>query len=150
MANTYTQIYIHVVFAVSGRENVIHSSWRSRLFQYITAIIQGKGHKVIAINGVSDHVHVFIGLNPNESLSKLISEVKSNSSRLINEQRLVRGKFTWQRGYGAFSYSRSQLSEVARYIENQEKHHSKRTFREEYIELLRRFEVEFDERYVFE
>jgi REP element-mobilizing transposase RayT len=116
----------------------------------MASIIARKGHKLIAINGMPDHVHVFIGVKPDESLSKLVADLKSNSSRFVNQKKLTRGRFAWQLGYGAFSYSRSQLSTVASYIENQQKHHAKKSFREEYLGMLKGFEIEFDDRYVFE
>jgi REP element-mobilizing transposase RayT len=150
MANSYTQVYIHFVFAVFGRQNLIRPDWRERLYQYITGIVRKKGHKLISIGGVEDHIHILIGTKPDEPLSKIVQEIKANSSRFINENRLLRGKFEWQKGFGAFSYSRSQIPVVARYIDNQPEHHKRRTFKQEYIELLDRFEVEYDERYLFE
>jgi REP-associated tyrosine transposase len=149
MANTYTQIYIHVVFAVSERQSLIDKNHNDELQKYITGIISGQNQKLIAINNMPDHVHMLIGLKPDLSLSELIRDVKSNSSRFINEKRWCLGKFSWQEGFGAFSYSRSQLSDVIRYIENQQKHHATKTFREEYVELLEKFEIEFDARYLF-
>lgn len=150
MANTYTQIYIHVVFAVQGRQGLIPKAHKEELHKYIVGIIRNKNQKLIAINSMPDHVHLLIGLSPNMALSDLIRDVKANSSRFINEKRWVRGKFNWQEGFGAFSYSRSQLNAVVNYIENQEKHHSIRPFREEYLEMLKRFDVEYDPKYVFD
>ena len=149
MANTYTQIYIHVIFAVSQRQSLIDAKHNDELQKYVTGIISGQNQKLIAINNMPDHVHLLIGLRPDLSLSDLIRDVKANSSKFINEKRWCAGKFSWQEGFGAFSYSRSQLGDVIRYIENQQKHHATKTFGEEYVELLERFEVEYDARYIF-
>ena len=149
MANTFSQIYIHVVFAVQGRENLISSEWREQLYKYITGIVTNHGQKLIAIGGVSDHIHILIGFKPNFEISKLVQEIKANSSRIINQKRLVPGKFQWQEGFGAFSYSRSQIDGVVRYIRDQEKHHAKSTFKSEFIGLLNRYEIEYDEKYLF-
>jgi REP element-mobilizing transposase RayT len=149
MANTYTQIYIHTVFAVRNRLSLINSDWRDRLYQYIIAIIQNHGHKVLSIGGISDHIHILFGFQPTQSLSQLMQNVKRNSSEWINKEKLVLGKFSWQEGYGAFSYSKSQIPNVAKYIENQEKHHKKKTLIEEYKKILTDFEIEYDERYIF-
>ncbi len=150
MANTYTQIFIHIVFVVMGRQNLIPPENREELYKYIAGIIQQKGHKLYIVNGMSDHVHVLLGYNPVEALSELFKEIKRCSSIFINNNKWLKVKFEWQSGYGGFSYSKSQIDKVYKYIENQEKHHKKRTFREEYIELLKKFEVEYDERYLFE
>jgi putative transposase len=149
MANTYTQIYIHVIFAVTGRQNLIDEQHNEELQKYITGIISGQNQKLIAINNMPDHLHLLIGLKSDLSLSELIRDVKANSSRFINERRWCRGKFSWQEGFGAFSYSRSQLGDVIRYIEDQQKHHTTKTFRQEYVELLEKFEVEYDPKYIF-
>ena len=149
MANTYTQIHIHVVFAVQNRYSLINKSWQDRLYQYIIGIIQNHGHKVLSIGGMPDHVHILFGFRPTQSLSALMQNVKRDSSEWINENRFVMGKFSWQDGYGGFSYSKSQISQVASYIENQEKHHAKRTFLEEYTKILQDFGLEYDERYIF-
>ena len=149
MANTYTQIYIHVVFAVEGRQNLIRAGYNDELQKYITGIVSGERQKIVAINNMPDHLHLLVGLQPDYALSDLVRAVKAGSSRSINEKRWVVGRFSWQEGFGAFSYSRSQLGAVIRYIENQQKHHAKRSFREEYIELLKKFNVEYDERYIF-
>lgn len=149
MANTYTRIYIHVVFAVEGRQNVIRKEHKDEIYKYISGIVQNKGHKLIAINGMADHVHVLIGMKPNIALSDLVRDMKSYSSKFINEKNWVMGRFSWQEGFGAFSYSYSQLHTVANYIENQEEHHSRRTFKDEYLEMLRKFDVEYDTKYVF-
>lgn len=150
MANTYTQIYIHVVFAVQGRQNLIPKEHKEELHKYITGIVKNKGQKLIAINSMPDHVHVFIGMKPNIALSDLVRDIKNNSSGFINEKKWIRGKFNWQKGFGAFSYGHSQIDAVVKYILNQEKHHAKKTFREEYIEMLKKFAVEYDEKYLFE
>ena len=150
MANTYTQITIHIVFAVKNRENIIRKSYREELYKYITGIIKNKNQKLLSINGVSDHIHILIGLNPSMAISNIVRDIKNNSSRFINEKKWVLGKFQWQEGYGAFSYSRSQRPEIIAYIENQENHHKRTTFEEEYLKILKKFDVEFDEKYVFE
>lgn len=150
MANTYSQIYIQVVFAVQGRQNLIAPEWKEELYKYITGIITNQGQKLIVIGGVSDHIHILIGFKPNLEISKLVQEVKANSSKFINKKQFVKGKFSWQEGFGAFSYSRSQLDTVIRYIENQEKHHAANSFKREFIEFLQHFDVEYDERYLFD
>jgi len=149
MANTYTQIYIHVVFAVEGRQNLINPEHSDELQKYISGIVSGQKQKLIVINNMPDHLHLLVGLRPDSSLSDLVRDIKANSSKFINEQRWVIGRFSWQEGFGAFSYSRSQLSAVIRYIENQQKHHAKKSFQEEYIALLEKFGVEYDPRYIF-
>ena len=150
MALSYTQIYVQYVFAVKGRENLLQKPWRDELFKYISGIIKGKNQKPIIVNGVSDHVHVLVGIKPTMAISDLIRDIKNNSSNYINKNRLVRGKFEWQEGYGAFSYSESQIDNVYQYILNQEKHHHKRTFREEYIDFLQKFEIEYKEKLLFD
>lgn len=150
MANTYTQIHIHIVFAPKFRRAVLHKSWRPRLCEYITGIVQKYGHKMLQINGVEDHLHILIGMRPIQSLSKLMQQVKEDSAKWINEQQLTNSYFRWQQGYGAFSHSKSQVTRVIRYIENQELHHRKRTFRQEYIAMLKKFEIDFDEDYIFQ
>ena len=149
MANTYTQIYIQTVFAVEGRQSLIAPEHKIEIYKYMTTVIQDQKNKVMAINGMPDHVHMLFGLNPDIALSDLVRDVKSASSRLINDNRWVTGHFNWQRGYGAFSYSKSQVSRVAKYIEDQERHHAKRSFRDEYESLLQKFAVEYDPRYLF-
>ena len=151
MPNTYTQLFIHVVFAVKGRENLLQKKHREVLQKYMTATIQNDGHKMLAIFCMPDHVHFLVGLNPSVSISDMIQDVKRASTNFINEKKLIHGHFNWQKGFGAFSYSKSQVPNVCEYIyENQEGHHRKRTFKEEYIELLKLFEVEYDEKYLFE
>ncbi|MBK8619914.1 MAG: IS200/IS605 family transposase [Anaerolineales bacterium] len=150
MAGTYSQIYIQVVFAVKGRQNLLKKEWRDEVFKYMSGIIKNKGQKPIIVNGVEDHVHIFIGLKPSAALSDIIRDVKNNATNFINENKWVQGKFNWQEGYGAFSYSHSQVENVYHYILNQEQHHSKQTFQEEYIDLLKKFEIEHDIKYLFE
>lgn len=150
MANTYTQLYIQIVIVVKGRHCLIPNDKKENLYKYITGIIWNKKHKLISINGISNHIHFLIGLNPSEALSEFVKEVKRCSTNFINEQKWLRSKFSWQKGFGGFSYSRSQLDKVVKYIENQEKHRKKRTFREEYIEMLKKFKVKFDDKYIFE
>jgi len=150
MPNTFSQIYIQVVFAVKGRENLIHSSWKEELNKYIAGIIRGKDQKSIIVNGMSDHIHAFIGLRPSMPISDLVRDIKSNSTNFINDQKFVRNKFQWQEGFGAFSYGHSQMNTVYNYVLNQETHHRKMTFREEYIGLLRKFEISYDEKYLFD
>ena len=150
MANTYTQIYIHIVFTVKGRQNLIPSEHKDELQKYISGIIRNKGHKLIAINNMPDHIHLFIGLKPDVALSDLVRDIKNNSSIFINDKKWVREKFFWQEGFGAFSCAHSQIGVVDEYIRNQEKHHTLKTFKEEYIEMLKKFNVEYDDRYLFE
>lgn len=150
MANTYSQIYIQIVFAVSGRENLISKEWKDELYKYITGIVTNHGQKLLAIDGVADHLHLLLNIKPNIALSELVRDIKANSSRWINEKRLVRGKFQWQEGFGAFSYSLSQLDDVIGYIQRQEEHHQKVSFKKEYLTYLERFNVDFDEKYVFD
>lgn len=150
MAGTFSQVYIQVVFAVKGRENLLQKPWREEVFKYMSGIIKGKNQKPIIVNGVSDHVHLFIGLKPSMAISDLVRDVKNNSSNFINEQKLIRGKFSWQEGYGSFSYAHSQIDQVYQYILSQEAHHQKKTFKEEYLEFLKKFEIEYDAKYLFE
>lgn len=149
MANTYSQIYIHAVFAVEGRQNLIPPEHNDELQMYITGVVTAQKQKLIAINNMPDHVHMLIGLQPDLALSDLIRDVKAGSSGFINRKRWVRGRFEWQEGFGAFSYSRSHLDTVIRYIQNQQKHHARKTFRQEYEELLQKFGVSYDKRYIF-
>ncbi len=150
MANTYTQIYIHIVFAVKYRHALIASSWKERLHKYITGIIQNQGNKLIAINTMLDHAHIFIGMKPDVPLSSLVRDIKRDSTNFVNNEIKLRGKFGWQEGFGAFSYSHSQIDSVAKYVFNQEKHHRLKTFREEYETMLKDFSVEYKDRYIFE
>ena len=149
MANTYTQIYIHYVFAVQYRLCLIHPKWKDDLHKYMTGIVEQQGHKLLQIGGMPDHVHALVSMSPKQSSSDLMFHVKRSSSSRINNNRLAMGKFSWQEGFGAFSYGKSQIPNVATYIENQEIHHKKRNFMEEYLEFLKLFEIEYDERYVF-
>lgn len=148
--STFSQIYIQVVFAVKNRNALIASSWEERLYQYITGIVQKKGQKMLAINGMPDHIHFFIGMKPSCCLSDLVREVKKASNEMINENKLSKFKFNWQEGFGAFSYSHSQIDNVAKYILNQKEHHKKILFKDEYIDFLKKFEIEYDEKYLFD
>ena len=150
MANTYTQINMHVVFSVKGRENILSVKIRPDIFKYISGILSNIEQFPLAVNGYKDHVHLFFEMQPTKSLSDIVRVVKTNSSKWINENRFVAGKFLWQEGYGGFSYSRSQRNNVIQYIIKQEEHHKVRTFKEEYLDLLKRFEINFDEQYIFE
>jgi len=150
MANTYTQISIHAIFAVKNRENFITKDWRYDLHSYISGTISNIGSKPLAVGGWKDHVHLFFGLNPTIAISEFIKVIKSNSSKWINEQGFLKGRFQWQESYAAFSYSKSQRNSVIRYIMNQEQHHATKTFKEEYIETLKKFDVEYDDRYLIE
>lgn len=147
MANTYTQIYIQVVFAVEGRQSLIAPEHNDEVQKYITGIVSAQ--RLIAINNMPDHLHLLVGLRPDAALSALVRDIKANSARFINGKRWVMGRFSWQEGFGAFSYSRSQLGAVIRYIENQQEHHAKKSFLDEYTAMLDKFEVEYDQRYVF-
>jgi putative transposase len=149
MANTYSQIYIHIVFAVKGRDSLVSKKWKNELYKYITGIITNEGQKLLAINGMSDHIHILIGLKPTMALSNLVRDIKANSSKFINDQKWIMGKFEWQQGYGAFSYSHSQLGNIINYIQNQEEHHKTKTFREEYIEFLNLYNIEFKNEFIF-
>ena len=150
MANTFTQIYVQIVFVVQGRQNLIKNEHKEELHKYITGVIKKKNQKLIAINCMPDHTHIFIGLKPNMALSDLVRDIKNNSSTFINKKKWIPGKFKWQRGFGAFSYSHSQIDKVIKYIKNQEQHHAHKSFREEYLEFLKKFSIEFDEKYVFD
>jgi len=150
MANTYSQIYIHIIFAVKGRQNLINETHKEELQKYITGIIKNKRQKLIEINIMPDHVHILIGLEPDKSISDLVRDIKSNSSGLINSRRWIPGEFNWQKGFGAFSYSHSQIDKVVKYINNQELHHRKKSFKEEYLEMLGKYSVQYDEKYLFE
>ena len=150
MANTYSQITLHLVFAVKGRENLLALNHREELYKYISGIIKNKGQKLLAIKGMSDHIHILFSIEPKIAISDLVRDIKNNSSKFVNEKKWFDGKFMWQEGFGVFSYSRSQRKNVITYIENQEAHHGKRTFREEYLDMLSKFDVEFDINYIFE
>ena len=150
MADTYSQIYIQVIFAVKFRQSLIQSHWEEELYKYITGIVQNKEQKMIAINGVSNHIHFLIGMKPDCCLSDLVREIKKSSNSFIKEKNLTKHNFQWQEGFGAFSYGHSQLSDVVKYIENQKEQHKKQSFREEYIAFLRAFEIEFKNEYLFD
>jgi REP element-mobilizing transposase RayT len=150
MPNTFSQIYIQVVFAVQNREAQIKLEWEERLFQYITAIVQNKGQKMLAINGTSNHIHFFIGMKPSCCLSDMVREIKKSSTDFIKEKGLCKYNFSWQEGYGAFSYSHSQIDSVVKYIMNQKEHHKKQCFRDEYIQFLKNFSIDYDDKYLFE
>lgn len=150
MPNTYSQIYIQIVFAVKGRQNLIPSQNREELHKYITGIVQNRDQKMLSIFCMPDHTHLLVGLKPVIAISDLTRDIKAGSSKFINDKHWMKGKFNWQEGFGAFSYSRSQIDNVIKYILNQEQHHKKETFKEEYIDFLKIFQIEYDEKYLFE
>ena len=150
MANTFSQLYVHVVFAVKGRSNCIDAKWKEKLYRYINGLINNKGQHLMMINGVADHVHLLIGLKPECNLSELIRDIKSNSSKWVNENRLVPGRFEWQTGFGAFSVGQLQVQRIVNYIKNQEEHHREKTFRDEYVEFLNSEGIQFNPKYIFE
>ena len=149
MANTYSQLYVQCVCAPRFRDAMLDSNWDERLRMYISAIVRNKEHKMYAINNMPDHIHLLVGLNPNQSISEMMKIIKGESSEWINKEKLTSRKFQWQEGYGAFSYGKSQVDKVVKYIINQQEHHKKITFLDEYKRLLKIFEVEYDERYIF-
>ena len=150
MAGTFTQIYIQTVFAVKGRNSLINKSWEEELFKYISGIVQNKGQKMLAINGIPDHIHFLIGMKPTCCLSDLVREIKKSSNKFVNDKKFTNFNFEWQEGYGAFSYSHSSLDKVIKYIMNQKEHHKKQTFRDEYMSFLKKFVIEFKDEYLFE
>ncbi|MBI5372808.1 MAG: IS200/IS605 family transposase [Sphingobacteriales bacterium] len=150
MAGTFSQVYIQAVFAVKGRENMISPQWSGRLHSFMAGIINAKKQKAIIVNGMADHIHIFFGLRPVMSIAEVVRDVKSCSANFINRNNWVRGRFSWQEGYGTFSYTQSHVNDVYHYILNQQEHHRKKTFKEEYTALLEYFEVEFNEKYLFE
>ena len=150
MANTFSQIYIQIVFAVKQRNALIDPTWEEQLYKYITGIVQNKEQKMIAINGMPDHIHIFIGMKPTCCLSNLVQEIKKSSNTFIKDNDLSSKPFNWQEGFGAFSYSHSQIDSVYKYVMNQKEHHKKQTFKEEYIDFLKKFEVEYDDKYLFD
>lgn len=150
MANTYSQIYIQIVFAVKGRQNLIAKENREELHKFITGIITNRDQKLLAIFAMPDHVHILIGMKPNIAISDLVRDIKAGSSKFINDSNWINGKFNWQEGFGAFSYSKSSIDNVVKYILIQEEHHNKKTFKEEYLDFLKKFEIEYDEKYVFD
>ena len=149
-SGSFSQIYVHVVFAVKGRNSLIHSLWEEELYKYVSGIVRNKDQKLLAINGMPDHIHILIGLKPSCRLSDLVREVKKASNKFINERKLSRYKFEWQEGYGAFSYSHSALDKVIAYVNNQKDHHKKKTFQEEYRDFLEAFKVDYKEEYLFD
>jgi len=149
MANTYSQVYLHFVFSVKGRQCLIPSKCNDELQKYITGLVQNRSHKLLAINNVSDHLHLLVGFGTTCSMADFMSEVKAISSKFINEKGWIKGHFEWQRGYGVFSYSHSQIDNVIQYIRNQQDHHKRKTFREEYLEMLQKFEIDYDDNYLF-
>ena len=149
MGNTYSQIYLHFDFAVQNRISLISPTWQADLYKYMSGIITNNGHKAYMINGMPDHVHALVSMSPKQAPSELMHDVKRNSTLWINDNSLVMGKFSWQEGFGAFSYGKSQIPSIANYIDQQEYHHKKRTFIEEYIEFLKLYEIDFDERYIY-
>ena len=149
MANTYTQLHIQLVFAVTYRAALIQKEWNARLHQYITGIVQNNEHKMLQINSMPDHIHIFIGMRPHQSISTLVQNVKAESSKWIKDNDFCKSPFAWQNGFGAFSYSNSHVNRVIRYAQNQEAHHKKETFLDEYRRLLKAFEIDYDEQFIF-
>ncbi len=149
MADTYVQAYFHLVFAVNNRKALIRKSWNDELEKYITGIVQNNGHKLIAIGSMPDHIHIFIGYNLNQIIPNLVEKIKTSSNHWIKERNLTKFKFNWQKGYGAFTHSHSQIDAVTKYVLNQEDHHRMKTFREEYLEMLNRFKITYKDEYVF-
>jgi putative transposase len=149
MANTYTQIHIQFVFAVKYRAALIQKDWKDRLHQYITGIIQSNDHKMLQVNSMPDHIHIFIGMRPTQSIASLVQNMKTETSKWIKQNKFCKSSFAWQEGYGAFSYSKSHVPDVIRYIQNQEVHHTKETFMNEYQKMLKAFEIDYDEQYIF-
>ena len=150
MSDTFSQIYIQYVFAVKNRQNLIKPSFEEELYKYIAGIVEGKDQKSLAVNGMPDHVHVLVGLKPAMRISDLVRDIKNNSTNFFNQKGILSQKFSWQNGYGAFSYSESNFGNVINYIKNQKKHHNKKTFRQEYLGFLSRFNIPCDEKYLFE
>jgi len=150
MAGTFSQIYIQIVFAVKNRNGLIHQSWEEELYKYITGIVTIKEQKMLAINGMPDHIHILIGMRPSCCLSDLVREIKKSSGNYINEKKLSKNTFEWQAGYGAFSYSHSSLDNVISYIKNQKEHHKRRSFRVEYIDFLEKFQIKHEEQFLFD
>ncbi|MEZ4911932.1 MAG: IS200/IS605 family transposase [Saprospiraceae bacterium] len=149
MASTFSQIYIQTVFAVEHRDCLISPEWEDELYKYITGIVQNKGQKMLAINGMPDHIHIFIGMNPSCCLSDLVRELKKSSNDFIKEKNFTKFKFNWQKGYGAFSYSHSAIDNVVKYVMNQKEHHKKQTFKDEYLDFLNKFQIKYKNKYLF-
>jgi len=150
MSSTFSQIYIQIVFAVKGRKSLISPSWEEELYKYITGIVQNKGQKMLAINGMPNHIHIFIGMKPSCCLSDLVREIKKSSNTFIKEKQFIKYKFEWQEGYGAFSYNHSALDNVIKYIKNQKEHHKIMTFKEEYVDFLKKFKIDYKDEYLFD
>jgi REP element-mobilizing transposase RayT len=150
MANTYTQLYAQIIFCPSGRQNLIQERFKDNVYKYITGIFRNKKQKLMIINGMPDHVHIFIGFSPDIALSALIGDVKSCTTNFINERKFTAGNFSWQSGFGAFTYSKSQVPNVISYIQKQASHHKRKSFKQEYLELLKKFEIDYNEKYLFE
>ncbi|MEJ2194555.1 MAG: IS200/IS605 family transposase [Ignavibacteriaceae bacterium] len=150
MANTYTQLYVQIIFSPFGRQNLIHNRIKNDIYKYIVGIIKKKKQKPMIINGMPDHVHIFLGFSPDIAISDLVRDIKSNSTNFINNNKLIPGKFSWQKGFDAFTYSKSQVPKVMKYIENQVEYHRVKTFKEEYLELLNKFEIEYNKQYLFD
>ncbi len=150
MANTYSQIFYHVVFAVKHRQSLITHSIKDELYKYITGVINNQKQVLFIINGMPDHVHLLLNCKPDVNLSNLVKEIKEHSTKFINDKKIIPGKFYWQGGFGAFSVGRRDIPNVIRYIKNQEEHHSKKNFKDEYLEFLKENEIEFEEKYIFE
>ena len=150
MANTYTQIYIQIVFAVKGRQNLISKENREELHKFITGIVSNRNQKLFAVFAMPDHVHILVSMSPNMLISDLVRDIKAGSSKFINEKKWTNEKFNWQEGYGAFSYSKSSVDSVVKYILNQEEHHKNKTFKNEYLDFLEKFEIEYDSKYLFD
>ncbi|TAL60350.1 MAG: IS200/IS605 family transposase [Bacteroidetes bacterium] len=150
MANTYTQLYTHIVFAVKGRASIIHNDIKDKIYKYISGIISKQNQKLYIINGMPDHIHILVSMKPNLALSDLVKEIKEHSTKFINNEKLVKGKFYWQEGFGGVSVSHSQLDVVINYIKNQEEHHKRKTFKEEYMEMLKKYCIDYKDAYLFE
>ncbi len=150
MANTYTQIYLQFVFAVSGRKSILKDSFREELHKFITGVVEKRKQKLIAINSVSDHIHILVGFGTTITIADLLHDIKQSSSKFINKNNWTAGHFSWQEGYGAFSYSRSHLDNIYQYIQNQQEHHKTKSFKEEYLEFLKKFDIVYDSRYLFD
>lgn len=150
MANTFVQAYFHLVFAVQNRDALIRKSWKEELEKYITGIVQNNKHKLIAFGSMPDHIHIFIGYNLNQTIPDLVETIKTSSNHWIKERKFTKYKFNWQKGYGAFTHSHSQINSVTRYVLNQETHHHKKSFRDEYLEMLRKFEITYRDEYLFD
>jgi len=150
MANTYSQIYLQFIFAVKDRQSLVSKNNKEELHKYITSLVQSRKAKMLAINCMPDHIHIFVGFKPNILISDFVKEIKVESNEFINSKKWVKGKFSWQEGYGVFSYSHSHIDSVIKYVLDQESHHQKRTFKQEYLKLLEKFDIPFEEKYLFD